>query len=154
MTLETTLLLLRVVSALLLLSLLAAVFVLMLLEYRLTLQQADAERRTHGRLVSLQEIDGTLIADGQTYPLLPVTRLGRSSSNSVVVSDNYASSDHAVVTLRDGQWWLEDRASRNGTTLNDRLVTQPVIMTDGDVIGVGRHRYRLDLDRPTLRKRQ
>ncbi|NJL56591.1 FHA domain-containing protein [bacterium] len=126
---------------------------LILREYRQAQAQVESERRVYGRLISLQEIDGVLLADGELFPLLPVTRLGRSASNNVVINDSYASSDHAVLTLRDGQWWLEDRQSRNGTTLNDVLVTQPVIMTDGDVIGIGRKRYRLDLDRQTLRKR-
>jgi FHA domain. len=48
--------------------------------------------------------------------------------------------------MRNGQWWLEDRKSRNGTTLNGMPVTQSVIVTDGDIIGIGKMRFRLDLE--------
>ncbi len=74
---------------------------------------------------------------GQTYPLLPLTSLGRSPTNTIPISDDYASGEHALVALRSGQWWLEDRQSRNGTTINGMPITQPVIITDGDIIGVG-----------------
>ena len=34
------------------------------------------------------------------------------------ISDPYASGEHSLVAWRSGQWWLEDRDSRNGTLLN------------------------------------
>ena len=48
--------------------------------------------------------------------------------------------------MRNGQWWLEDRASRNGTLLNGVPVQQPVIVTDGDVIGIGNYHFRLEME--------
>jgi pSer/pThr/pTyr-binding forkhead associated (FHA) protein len=72
--------------------------------------------------------------------------LGRSPTNRVKVEDNFASGDHALISRRNGQWWLEDRKSRNGTTLNGILVTRPLVITHGDVIGIGHMRYRVDLE--------
>ena len=83
---------------------------------------------------------------GRLIPLLPLTSLGRSPTNTIPIHDNYASGEHALVALRGGQWWLEDRQSRNGTMINGMPITQPVIITDGDIIGVGNLSFRLELE--------
>jgi pSer/pThr/pTyr-binding forkhead associated (FHA) protein len=48
--------------------------------------------------------------------------------------------------LRDGQWWLEDLDSRNGTRLNDAPITQPAPVVPGDVIGVGRVKLKMEVE--------
>lgn len=145
MSVELILLLLRIVSASLLIGLLMALFVVLWRDYQSTVSQLQANRRSYGQLIALQEIDGSYVILGEVYPLLPLTSLGRAPTNTIVINDGFASSEHALVVLRNGQWWLEDRQSRNGTTLNDMVVTQPMIMTDGDVIGIGQKRFRLEL---------
>ncbi len=137
---------LRFVSGLLLLSILVGLFIIVWKEYRSTTGQSEAHRRVYGTLKVLRELDGMYRITGETYPLLPLTSLGRSPTNSIPIPDTFASSEHAMVTLRDGQWWLEDRQSRNGTTLNDLPVTQPVVITQGDVIGIGTVRFHVELE--------
>jgi len=82
---------------------------------------------------------------GIQHELLPLTSLGRSPTNSVVVEDTFASGDHALIAMRGGRWWLEDRGSRNGTLLNDIPVHGPMILTHGDIIGIGAVKLRLEL---------
>ncbi|MDX1991572.1 MAG: FHA domain-containing protein [bacterium] len=142
---ELILFILRIVSALLLVGMVGALFWILWRDYQSTLDQVRANRRSHGQLVALQEMDGTYILVGEVYPLLPITTLGRAPTNAVIVNDSFASSEHAMIVLRSGQWWLEDRQSRNGTLLNDIPVRQPMVMTNGDVIGIGNRRYRLEL---------
>ena len=151
-TTDTLLFMLRVVSAVLLAAILFALFWVMWRDYRSAAREAAAPRRSYGRLVVLNEGD-EVNADAsidplthEVYPLLPLTSLGRSLTNEVRVDDSFASSEHALVALRGGRWWLEDRQSRNGTTLNGIPVTQPVVITHGDVIGIGNQRYRLELE--------
>jgi hypothetical protein len=146
MTVEHVLFLLRVVSGVILLALMGTLLVFLWRDYRGAVEQIHSARRRYGQIVALQEIDGSLIPTGDIFPLLPYTTLGRAPTNSVVVGDSFASSEHALITLRDGRWWLEDRNSRNGTLLNDIPVTQSVIMTDGDLVGIGHRRYRIELD--------
>lgn len=146
MSLEITLFLLRIVSASLLLMFMLAIFVTLLREYQSTIRQMQANRRRHGQIITLQEIDGTYVILGETYPLLHLTSIGRSATNTIVVNDSFASNEHAQIVLRDGRWWLEDRHSRNGTTLNEIPVIQPVIMTDGDIIGIGNKRFKIELE--------
>ncbi len=145
MSVEVILLLLRIISASLLIGFLVALFVVLWRDYQSTVSQLQANRRSYGQLIALQEIDGNYVMLGEVYPLLPLTSLGRAPTNTIVITDGFASSEHALVVLRNGQWWLEDRQSRNGTTLNDMAVNQPMIMTEGDVIGIGQKRFRLEL---------
>lgn len=144
---ETAVLLfiLRVVSAGLLIAFMGTLSWLVLRDYRQAVTESAAQRRSYGQLVSMLEVDGKLLKTGQNYPLLPLTSLGRSPTNTVPIEDTFASGEHAVLTRRSDQWWLEDRRSRNGTTLNGIAVEKPVIVTDGDVIGIGKMHFRIEL---------
>lgn len=146
MTNEVLLLLLRIASSAILIMLLGALFVLILRDYRSAANQIEANRRSYGRLIELHEVNGTYLPTGEFYPLLPLTSLGRSPTNTIALQDSFASGEHAVVALRGGQWWLEDRQSRNGTTLNEELIHQPVVITNGDIVGIGTIRFRLELE--------
>lgn len=146
MTTEIILVILRCISGLLLFAFLVILLIVIWREFTRTTSRMDSHRRTYGRLTGLREIDGRYLTTGETFPLLPITSLGRSPSNSIRIDDAFASSEHAVVALRGGQWWLEDRQSRNGTTLNDSPVTQPMVITNGDIIGVGSAKFRLEVD--------
>jgi hypothetical protein len=134
------------ISGSLLVAVLALLFLIMWRDYRSTVAQAESSRRAYGRLIEMREIDDGFAPTGQTYPLLPLTSLGRAPTNTIPLTDDYASGEHALVALRGGQWWLEDRQSRNGTTINGMPIKQPVIITDGDIIGVGSVSFRLELE--------
>lgn len=146
MEIDVTLFLLRIVSGVILIAFLGVVFLVLLRDYRSSIGHTQAYRRRFGRLVALTNIEGKLMETGQTYALLPLTSLGRSPTNSIVINDDFASSEHATIALRNNQWWLEDRNSRNGTQLNGDKTEAPVIVTHGDVIGIGNLSYRLELE--------
>jgi hypothetical protein len=136
----------RLISGVVLLAVLGLLFAVMWRDYRGAVAQAEANRRSYGRMIEMREIDHALVVTGQTYPLLPLTSLGRAPTNSIPIPDDFASGEHCLLALRSGQWWLEDRQSKNGTTINGVPVTQPLIITDGDVIGIGSTRFRLELE--------
>jgi hypothetical protein len=145
-TTQLILLLLRFISGLLLLAMLVTLFVILWREYRGVSVNIESRRRSYGQLILLREIDGRLMLTGEEYPLLPLTSLGRAPTNSIPINDTFASSEHALVAMRNGQWWIEDRKSRNGTMLNDLPVTEPMVITHGDIIGIGNMRFRLELE--------
>lgn len=147
MSLDVTLFVLRVISASLLIIMMLVIFIVLWRDYQSTLQKVESNRRTYGHLVALQFLDGSYVMLGEVYPLLPLTSLGRAPTNTIVIKDTFASSEHALLMLRNGQWWLEDRHSRNGTTLNEHPVTQATVITSGDVIGIGQKRFRIELER-------
>jgi hypothetical protein len=147
MSTDIILLALRCISACTLLSILGLLFFVLWRDFRSATTRMQSNHRTHGNLVGVQEVDGNYLITGTRYPLRPLTSLGRAPTNSIPINDDFASSEHALIALRNGQWWLEDRQSRNGTTLNELLITQPIVVTDGDIIGIGNHRFRLELER-------
>lgn len=146
MTTEIVLFLLRMVSGLLLISLLVSLFVIMWRDYRSAVEQVSATRRTFGQFIEMRHLDDSLAITGKTYPLFAYTSLGRAPTNAIHIEDSFASAEHAIVFMRNGQWWLEDRISRNGTLLNNVPVTQPVVITHGDIIGIGSMSFRLELE--------
>jgi hypothetical protein len=143
---EIALFLLRAAGSTALLIFLASLFILLWREVRGTSAQAEATRRSYGRLVALHDVDDISMPTGKTYPLLPLTSIGRSPTNTIPIDDTFASGEHALLAMRNGTWWLEDRHSRNGTTLNNIAVTEPVIVTDGDVLGIGNLKFRIELE--------
>lgn len=145
MSVAETLFVLRVISGISLLIIIGTLFYMIWRDYQGVVNQLHANRRVYGHLVTLQEIDGNYIAIGTPNPLLPVTSIGRSPTNTIAIDDSFASSEHALIAMRDGQWWLEDRQSRNGTLLNELPIEEATIMADGDVVGIGNFRLRLDL---------
>jgi hypothetical protein len=119
----------------------------------LWLNHRDTERVMHnalvpsGRLVQLIEVDGQLVEAGMSYPLLRITRLGRSPTSDVVLKDAFASTNHATIQYTRGRWWLEDLSSRNGTRLNEEFATKPAIISNNDLIVIGEVTLRVSLDR-------
>jgi pSer/pThr/pTyr-binding forkhead associated (FHA) protein len=82
---------------------------------------------------------------GTRIPLLPITSIGRSLTNTLVIEDDFVSSEHALLTLRGRQWWLEDLGSRNGTDLNALPISSETIISDRDIISIGRTDLKVDL---------
>ena len=141
---DVLLLVLRILLALLLYAFLAAIFAMLWRDLR----QAAAGRvltRPAGHLVVLHAADDAL-ATGTAFPLQPVTSIGRSPANTISIPDTYASAHHTLLTWREGQWWLQDRDSRNGTLLNGTRISGPTVVSAGDVIGVGRTQLKLELE--------
>lgn len=146
MSTEVALFLLRLVSASLLLIILAAIFTILWKDFRNTGTQIELRSHIFGQVSTIHEHNGEHHATGDSFPLRPLTRLGRAPTNDIIVDDTFASSEHAQIVLRDGQWWLEDRNSRNGTMLNGNIINQPVVITAGDIIRIGDKRFRLDME--------
>jgi hypothetical protein len=143
---DSILFILRLISALVLLGILGALFVVIWRDYHASALQAQHSRRTYGALVGLVQADKQFLPTGTKYPLLPITSLGRAPTNTVLINDSFASSEHAIIALKNGQWWLEDRNSTNGTMLNGEAVTMPIIVTDGDIVGIGKFFFKLSLE--------
>jgi Nif-specific regulatory protein len=77
----------------------------------------------------------------------PVT-LGRSRDNTIVLHDEHASRQHALVFFEGGQWLLRDCETRNGTRVNSLRVQGDTALKDGHEIAIADMRLRfLVLDR-------
>ncbi len=78
-------------------------------------------------------LTGTRITLG-TQPIL----VGRADDSTVVLTDDFASSRHARLTNRDGDWYVEDLGSTNGTYLDRARVSGPTLIPPGAPIRIGK----------------
>ena len=83
-----------------------------------------------------------LPTEGGTHslPLMGKTywTLGRNEDNTFVVKDRWISRNHAMVQrMENGDFFLIDLGSRNGSFVNGRRVTIPVTLHNGDHIVFG-----------------
>ncbi|WP_261576486.1 FHA domain-containing protein FhaB/FipA, partial [Frankia gtarii] len=76
---------------------------------------------------------------GTTIPLgsSPVT-IGRAQDSTLVLEDDFASGRHARLVPHDGQWFVEDLGSTNGTFLNRSKVTSPMPVPLGAPVRIGK----------------
>ena len=64
--------------------------------------------------------------------------IGRADDSTVVLTDDFASSRHARLTNRDGDWYVEDLGSTNGTYLDRSKVAGPTRIPPGAPIRIGK----------------
>ena len=134
----------RILLTVLLYAFLIAVFVVLWRDLRADQGAPSVVQERKARLVMLAGADG-LQAD-QRFALQPFTTLGRNAASTIVVPDAFASAEHAIVSWRGGQWWLEDAGSRNGTRLNDEAITAPTVLCAGDVISIGQVKLKVEIE--------
>ncbi|HUW08231.1 MAG TPA: FHA domain-containing protein [Anaerolineae bacterium] len=65
------------------------------------------------------------------------TAIGRASDSEVVLDDDTASRQHALIREDHGHFTLQDRGSLDGTYLNGEKIRGAVTLQDGDEIGLG-----------------
>ncbi len=108
---------------------------------RAPVRQPDALRNKAGvlRVVSAPSACGLV---GKEFPLAGELKLGRGPENEVVIPDRFASNRHARLYCRNGQYWLEDLGSKNGTFLNGLLLEGPAVLANGDHIKIGNVIFR------------
>lgn len=145
MPLSTTLLILRAAIAVVLYVFLGLLLIYIWRDVRSSAPVSqEIIRKTGSLLVMESELPDIEI--GQSFDLLPLTTIGRGATNTIVLADTFCSTYHAHIGWRQGQWWLEDQQSRNGTLINQTLVTKPVVLSTGDVITIGRIQFRVVLE--------
>ncbi|MBR4413894.1 MAG: FHA domain-containing protein [Aeriscardovia sp.] len=83
---------------------------------------------------------------GATFPLStqPIT-LGRSTTNTVVLNDEYVSSHHARLYLdpRTKVWMLEDTGSTNGTYVNESRILDVIALEARIPVRIGATTFEL-----------
>ena len=81
---------------------------------------------------------------GKAYALADEMTLGRAAGCQVRIDDGYASQLHARIFRRDGQLYVEDLGSTNGTYVSRKgtggkeKVSGPFVLRTGDRLCVGR----------------
>ena len=67
----------------------------------------------------------------------PEVTIGRVQGNDIVLPKGNVSKRHARIVLKDGKFIIVDLKSTNGTYVNGRKITSPLVVKDSDKIYVG-----------------
>jgi hypothetical protein len=81
---------------------------------------------------------------GTTVPLgSAAVLIGRAASCTLVLDDDYSSQRHARLYQQDGQWYIEDLGSTNGTFVGRDKVAEPTAVGPGMQLRVGQSTLEL-----------
>ena len=67
----------------------------------------------------------------------PEVTIGRVQGNDIVLPKGNVSKRHARIVLKDGKFIIVDLKSTNGTYVNGRKITSPLVVKDADKIYIG-----------------
>ena len=81
--------------------------------------------------------EGTLV--GIVIPLgtTPIT-IGRAANSTIVLDDDFVSTNHARLTPQGKTWVIEDLGSTNGTWIGRSRVTKPTVLSPRSTLRIGR----------------
>ncbi len=94
-------------------------------------------RRGNGQVMRLRVLEPAE-RRGRTFELGDEVTVGRASGCGVALDDAFTSQLHARLFRHDGETWIEDLGSTNGTFVNARKLASPVPLHLGDRLQVGR----------------
>lgn len=140
MTLDIFLFMLRILGAVVLLLFMGGLFWLLYNDMQVSLKGLVQQSRPIGSIQILNHENGTPMS----YPLMPVTSIGRAYTNIIVLEDEFASNEHALIIRQGEKWLLEDVGSRNGTLLNDIVLAETAVVTPGDIIKIGNTQLKIE----------
>lgn len=69
--------------------------------------------------------------------------IGRSADSGLIIRDDYTSTNHARLTLRDGVWTIDDLGSTNGTFVKGKKITKPTPVPLGTPVSIGTTTFEL-----------
>ena len=141
---EQVLFTLRLVGAMALLLFMALIGWLIYKDIQAVTELAEKSADGFGNLEVVGD-EASTIPEGSSFPLLPVTSIGRAQTNTIVIDDDFVSNRHVLFSLRGKLWWAEDLGSRNGTRLNDHPLESPTVISEGDIITIGHTRFRIQI---------
>ena len=77
------------------------------------------------------------LKDGAIIPVRSDLTIGRKDQNSIVLSDQHVSGNHAKIIVRNDSLFIEDLNSTNGTYLNKNKISGKMKLSDKDEIKIG-----------------
>ena len=81
---------------------------------------------------------------GLVLPLGDAFLIGRTHESTLVLDDQFMSTNHARITRTPKGYVVEDLGSRNGTFVNDKRIADPTPLRSADVLKIGQTTMSLD----------
>ncbi|MBD7911108.1 MULTISPECIES: FHA domain-containing protein [Clostridium] len=94
--------------------------------------------------IEVLEVDGNEnLKKGTVIPVRGVVTLGRKDDNSVILSDQHVSGNHARFVIKNNILFIEDLNSTNGTFVNGRKVAGKAKLFGKDEIKIGSTSFKV-----------
>lgn len=77
------------------------------------------------------------LKDGSIIPIRSDLTIGRKDDNSIIISDQHVSGNHAKIIVRNDSLFIEDLNSTNGTYLNGNKISNKMKLSNKDEIKIG-----------------
>ena len=117
---------------------LPVVTVVILVKCIMTLLLGHPKEKIYGYIIDM--------SSGNRYALnMWETSVGRSKSCDIVLPYDSVARSHAVITRRIDGWYIHDLLTRYALRVNGRDVDQKQIIKNGDVIELGKIRFRFEI---------
>lgn len=81
--------------------------------------------------------NGRDLKEGSIIPIRSDLSIGRKDNNSIILSDQHVSGNHAKIVVRNNGLFLEDLNSTNGTYLNGKKISSRIKLSNKDEIQIG-----------------
>lgn len=101
------------------------------LNLSLTMQDIDSARP-----VSVFDV---LVVQGK-----PAFTIGSHEKSHLRIADPVVASAHAVITLRDGEYWIAPRYPQHAVLIDDLAIRRPTHLNPGSVVQLGGYTLRVD----------
>ena len=86
------------------------------------------------------------------YQLNAFNTIGRHPGQNIQIHDRVVSKEHALITMAEGHYWLQDINSRNGTFVNGERIRGRTVLKDRDVVRLGETQLRfMNVDLKAMR---
>jgi pSer/pThr/pTyr-binding forkhead associated (FHA) protein len=99
-------------------------------------QPAEKKTRRKGPILQLKIVEPPE-RRGRTFEMSDEMTIGRAAGCAVSIDDPLISQLHARLFRRDGQYFIEDLGSTNGTFLNRKKVGGPIPVAVNDRLSMG-----------------
>jgi pSer/pThr/pTyr-binding forkhead associated (FHA) protein len=83
------------------------------------------------------------ILPGTRFDLTTQTSIGRGPTNVIQLTDQFISAEHTRIWFLNGQWFVQDAGSVNGTFVNNMPAREPLQARPGDIVRVGYIQFKL-----------
>ena len=85
----------------------------------------------------------------EIYFATALVTIGRARTSDFRIENDTVSHAHARLNFHTNQWWIEDLASTNGTSVNGQDVETATVIRAGDIVGYGETRFRIQIETRT-----
>ena len=75
--------------------------------------------------------------ENQRFFMSDQLRLGREADNDLTLPDKKTSRHHAILQRQGAVYYIIDLNSGNGTYVNEKRITEPTLLKNGDIVLVG-----------------